>query len=49
MIFIRFLVDIFYLKGEPILPHRLPCSLFDVPMYAFSGRVVAAKATLTRE
>jgi len=30
LIFILFYVDIFYHKGEPILPHRHPRSLFDV-------------------
>jgi hypothetical protein len=49
LIFILFYVDIFYHKGEPILPHRHPRSLFDVPQYAFTGRIVAAKATLTRD
>ena len=28
---------------------QLPRSLFDVPQYAFTGRLVAATATLTRE
>ena len=48
-IFISFYVDIFYPTGEPILPQRLPCSLFDVLKYAFTSRIVAATATLTRE
>jgi len=47
--FILFYVDIFYHNGEPILPHQLPRSLFDGLQYAFTGRFVAAKATLTRE
>jgi len=47
--FILFNVDIFYHNGEPILPHQLPRSLFDGLKYAFTGRVVAAKAILTRE
>jgi len=49
IIFISFYVNIFYPIGEPILPHRLPRSLFDVLQYAFTGRIVAATATLTRE
>ena len=40
--FISFYVDIFYPTGEPILPHRLPRSLFDVLRYAFTSRVAAA-------
>jgi hypothetical protein len=33
----------------PIFPHRLSCSLFNVPEYAITGCIVAAKASLTRE
>ncbi len=49
IIFVSFYVDIFYPTGEPILPHRIPRNLFDVLEYAFTSRVAAATATLTRE
>jgi hypothetical protein len=50
IVFISFSIGIFSHKGEPILAHRLPYySQIDGLKYAFTGRLAAAKATLTPE
>ncbi len=44
-----FIIDIFYTKGESIIPHLLCCDAFAVQEYSFIRRRLASVAFSTRE